>query len=343
MSGFPYVNRQYLFDKYPNAVVTPDCFKLQDEVITQIDDGEVLVRNHYLSLDPYMRGRMSKAKNYAAGQELNTVMQGGTVGEVVVSKHAGFKAGDTVLCTGGWQLYFRASPLTDSNQIHKIDVSRIPMSVYLGAAGMPGITAWYGLNKIIKPQSGETLVVSAASGAVGSVVGQLAKQKGCHVIGIAGGPEKCDYVVETLGFDDCIDYKAYPDTETLSHELKQLAPNGVDAYYENVGGYIMDAVLENLNPFSRVAICGLIAGYDGRSIPISNPRAILVSRASITGFIISDHLDIWPQALADLAEAVANGVLIFKESVSNGLESAPEAFMGLLQGHNFGKQLVKLV
>lgn len=343
MSGFPYMNRQYLFDHYPNVVVTSECFKLNDEIISQIDEGEILVRNHYLSLDPYMRGRMSKAKNYAAGQELNTVMQGGTVGEVVESKHADFKVGDTVICTGGWQLYYRTAPTMDSNHVRKIDVSRIPMSVYLGAAGMPGITAWYGLNKIIKPQSGETLVVSAASGAVGSVVGQLAKQKGCRVIGIAGGPEKCEYVVETLGFDDCIDYKAYPDAETLSHELRQLAPNGVDAYYENVGGYIMDAVLDNLNAFARVAICGLIAGYDGRAIPISNPRAILVARASITGFIISDHMDIWPQALAELAEAVANGVLIFRESVSVGLESAPDAFIGLLQGHNFGKQLVKLI
>lgn len=343
MSGFPYTNKQFLLVKYPSEAVTPDCFELHESAIEDLANNEILVRNHYLSLDPYMRGRMSKAKSYAAAQELNAVMQGGTVGEVVASRHPSYKAGDQLVCAGGWQLYSKINIEQEGESVRKIDTSQIPISAYLGAAGMPGITAWYGVNKICKPQPGETLVVSAASGAVGSVVGQLAKQKGCRVIGIAGGPEKCTYVVETLGFDDCIDYKAFPETEDLSAELLKLAPNGIDAYYENVGGYIMDAVFEHLNPFSRVAICGLIAGYDGRSIPIMNPRAILVARASVTGFIVSDHLDLWPQALSELAQVIASKKLVFRESVSEGLETAPSAFIGLLQGQNFGKQLVKLI
>jgi len=215
----------------------------------------------------------------------------------------------------------------------------VPLSAYLGAVGMPGVTAWYGLNRIIEPKAGETVVVSAASGAVGSVVGQLAKAAGCRAVGIAGGPDKCRYVVETLGFDACVDYKA----GKLYEDLKAATPNGVDGYFENVGGATLNAVLARMNAFGRVAVCGMISGYDGKPLPLDAPRLILTQRLKLQGFIVSEHLEIWPQALKELGERVATKKLHFRESIAQGLENAPEAFLGLLRGKNFGKQLVKLV
>ena len=299
-----------------------------------LEEGQLLVRNRWLSLDPYMRGRMNEGRSYAEAQALNETMVGGTAGEVVQSRHPGFAAGDRVVGYLGWQEY----GVSDGRQLMKVDTAHVPLSAYLGAVGMPGVTAWYGLNRIIEPKAGETVVVSAASGAVGSVVGQLAKLSSCRAVGIAGGEEKCRYVVEELRFDACIDYKR----EDVGKALKAAAPDGVDGYFENVGGEIMEAVLPRMNAFGRIALCGLIAGYDGEPIPIRNPTWFLVSRLKLQGFIVSEHMQVWPQALKELGGHVGAGRIRYRESVAQGLQSAPEAFIGLLKGRNFGKQLVKL-
>lgn len=323
----------------PEGAVTPANFRLEEVPVPQIAEGQVLVRNHYLSLDPYMRGRMNESKSYAVPQPLNEVMIGGTVGEVVASKNAKYKVGDKVVGMFGWQ----EMGVSDGTGMQPVDTTHLPLSAYLGSVGMPGVTAWYGLNKIIQPKAGQTVVVSAASGAVGSVVGQLAKLAGCRAVGFAGGQDKCDYVVNELGFDACIDYKAAKDSKELYTMLKAATPDGIDGYFENVGGDILDAVLTRMNAFGRIAMCGMIAGYDGQPLPLKNPQLILVSRLTIEGFIVSEHMEVWPQALKELGTAVAQGKIKFRESVAQGLESAPEAFMGLLKGKNFGKQLVKMV
>jgi NADPH-dependent curcumin reductase CurA len=289
-----------------------------------------------------MRGRMNDGKSYAQPQPLNAVMQGGTVGEVVASKNEAFKAGDMVVGMGGWQQYV----VVDAEQrgmLRKVDTTHVPLSAYLGVVGMPGVTAWVGLNTIIEPKAGETIVVSAASGAVGSVVGQLAKAKGCRAVGLAGGPEKCKAVVDEFGFDACIDYKQHPDLKSLSAALKQACPQGIDGYFENVGGLILEAVLLRANAFSRIAMCGMIAGYNGEPLPLHNPSLILVNRMKVQGFIVSEHMQHWPQALNELGTGVASGKLRYRETVAPNIEAAPEAFIGLLKGRNFGKQLVKLI
>ncbi|MEQ1659677.1 MAG: NADP-dependent oxidoreductase, partial [Hylemonella sp.] len=224
-----------------------------------------------------------------------------------------------------------------------VDTTHVPLSHYLGAVGMPGVTAWYGLVKIINPKAGETMVVSAATGAVGSAYGALAKARGCRVVGIAGGKEKCDYAVNELGFDACIDYKQHKDAGSLSKALKQACPNGIDGYFENVGGLVLDAVLLRMNAFGRIAVCGMIAGYDGQPMPLANPALILVNRLKVEGFIVSEHMEVWPEALKELGTLVGTGKLRPRESVAPNLEAAPEAFLGLLKGRNFGKQLVKLI
>ena len=208
---------------------------------------------------------------------------------------------------------------------------------------MPGVTAWYGLVKIINPKAGETVVVSAATGAVGSAFAALAKARGCRVVGIAGGPEKCKYAVEELGFDECIDYRVHNDLKTMAKALKDACPNGIDGYFENVGGYILDAVLLRTNAFARIALCGMIAGYDGQPLPMANPALILVNRLKIEGFIVSEHMEVWPEALKELGILVGTGKLRPRETIAQGIASAPEAFLGLLKGKNFGKQLVKLI
>ncbi|MEE2977591.1 MAG: NADP-dependent oxidoreductase [Pseudomonadota bacterium] len=323
----------------PQGAVTPENFRLETVELPELQDGQVLVRNHFLSLDPYMRGRMNDSKSYAQPQPLDEVMIGGTVGVVEASKNPSFAVGDAVVGMFGWQ----EVGVSDGRGIQKVDTRHIPLSAYLGSVGMPGVTAWYGLNKIMHPKPGQTVAVSAASGAVGSVVGQLAKLKGCRVVGFAGGKDKCDYVVNELGFDACIDYKAASDAKELYKMLKEATPDGIDSYFENVGGAILDAVLSRMNAFGRIAMCGMIAGYDGQPLPLQNPQLILVSRLTIEGFIVSEHMDVWPEALRELGGFVAQGKLKFRESVAQGLASAPEAFMGLLKGKNFGKQLVKLV
>ncbi|HOB65605.1 NADP-dependent oxidoreductase [Ottowia sp.] len=335
-------NRQILLDNRPQGEAVASNFKLVTTDTPPLKDGEVLVRHHYLSLDPYMRGRMNDSKSYAASQPLGEVMIGGTVGEVVDSKHAKFAAGDKVVGMGGWQEY----SVVDGNapgMLRKVDTTHVPLSFYLGAVGMPGVTAWYGLVKIIAPKEGATVVVSAATGAVGSAFAALAKARGCRVVGIAGGPEKCQYAVEELHFDECIDYRQHPDVKTMSKALKDACPNGIDGYFENVGGYILDAVLLRTNAFARIALCGMIAGYDGQPLPMQNPALILVNRLLIQGFIVSEHMEVWPEALKELGTLVATGKLKPRETIAQGIDSAPEAFLGLLKGKNFGKQLVKLI
>ncbi len=329
-------NMQILLASRPTGWVTEENFKIVNTPIAKPAQGQILVRNHYLSLDPYMRGRMNDAKSYAAKQELDEVMVGGTVGEVIESNNPNFKVGDIVTGAYGWQQY----GCSDGTGVNKVDVSRVPMSAYLGVIGMPGVTAWIGLLDICRPKSGETVVVSAASGAVGSAVGQIAKLKGCRAVGIAGGKAKCDYVVKDLGFDACVDYKA----GRLSQDLKAATPEGIDCYFENVGGEILDAVLRRANPFSRIAVCGLISQYNATEpYGVKMFQSILVNRIKVQGFICSDRLNLWPRALQDLAGWVASGKVKYRESVVQGLENAPRTFIGLLKGQNFGKQLVKLI
>ena len=335
-------NQQIVLASRPAGEPTVDNFRLVETPVPALADGQVLVRHHYLSLDPYMRGRMNDGKSYAQPQPLDAVMIGGTVGEVVESRHPGFAAGDTVVGMGGWQQY-SVVDATQLGMLRKVDTTHIPLAAYLGAVGMPGVTAWVGLTQIIAPKEGETVVVDAASGAVGGAVGQLAKARGCRVVGLAGGADKCAYVTDVLGFDACIDYKQQPDLKSMLRALKEAAPNGIDGHFENVGGMILDAVMLRMNAFGRIAFCGMIAGYNGEPIPMANPSLILVSRLKLQGFIVSEHMNLWPQALKELGTMVATGKLKYRETVADGLAAAPEAFLGLLKGRNFGKQLVKLV
>ena len=319
----------------PQGGVAATDFRLETVPVPEIGDGQLLVRNHYLSLDPYMRMRMEDIKSYAAPQAIDEVMIGGTAGEVIASKHPKFAAGDKVVGMLGWS----EMAVSDGSMLKKVDSSQIPLSAYLGIVGMPGMTAWYGLNQILQPKSGQTIAVSAASGAVGSVVGQLAKLQGCRVIGIAGGKAKCQLVTDSFGFDACIDYKA----GNLFGDIKAAAPNGIDGLFENVGGVVMDAALNQMNPFGRVALCGMISGYDGQPMPVHSLHKVLSMRLMVQGFIISEHLELWPKGLSELAQLVATKKLNYRETIAEGLAAAPEAFIDMLRGKNIGKQLVKLV
>ncbi|MBI3100156.1 MAG: NADP-dependent oxidoreductase [Burkholderiales bacterium] len=336
-------NQQILLVSRPQGEATAENFRLVSTDTPALQDGQVLVRHHYLSLDPYMRGRMNESKSYAAAQPLDAVMIGGTVGEVAESRHPQYAVGDKVVGMGGWQEY----SVVDANtpgMLRKVDTTHVPLSHYLGAVGMPGVTAWYGLVKIIAPKAGDTVVVSAATGAVGSAFAALAKARGCRAVGIAGGADKCRYATEELGFDACIDYKAHNgDTRSLAKALKDACPDGIDGYFENVGGWIMDAVMLRMNAFGRIAVCGMIAGYDGQPLSMANPALILINRMKVEGFIVSEHMEVWPDALKELGQLVGSGTLRPRESVAQGLAAAPEAFLGMLKGKNFGKQLVKLV
>ena len=328
-------NLQVVLASRPDGPVTEKNFRFVESPIPSPDEGEILVRNLYLSLDPYMRMRMNDAKSYAPPVQLGEVMVGGTIGEVVESKDPRFKKGDIVGGRTGWQLF----AIAEANALRKVDTRGAPLSTALGVAGMPGVTAWYGLLRIGQPKPGETVVVAAASGAVGSVVGQIARLKGCRAVGIAGGAIKCDYVVNELGFDACVDYKS----DTFDSALRQATADGIDIYFENVGGRIFDAVLPLLNAFARIPFCGYISEYDETgSYGVQHLRSLLVNRVRLQGFIISEHLDIWNEALADLSDWLIAGKLRYHETIAHGLESAPAAFIGLLNGQNLGKQLVKL-
>ncbi len=323
----------------PRGSVTADNFRLETvSTPTLLEPQQVLVRNQFLSLDPYMRGRMSLVKSYAQPQELNDTMIGATAGVVVQSSHADFNPGDSVTGMLGWS----EMGVAPGEQLRKVDARQIPLSAYLGIVGMPGVTAWYGVNQILQAKAGQTLVVSAASGAVGSVVGQLARLLGCRVVGIAGGEQKCRYVVEQLGFDACVDYKKYATPEELLAALTAATPAGIDLLFENVGGNVLDASLAQLNAFARIALCGMISGYNGQPQPLKNTNRLLTMRVMLQGFIVTEHPDIWPQALSELAALVAGKQVIYHETIADGLAAAPAAFMGLLSGQNLGKQLVKL-
>ena len=335
-------NQRIVLASRPQAEASVDNFRLETVALPPLADGQVRVRHHYLSLDPYMRGRMNEGKSYAAPQPLGDVMIGGTVGEVVESRSPRLAVGAQVVGMGGWQLYSDVDP-ERPGELRQVDSTHIPLSHYLGAVGMPGATAWHGLVRIIDPQAGETVVVSAASGAVGSAVGALARVRGCRVVGIAGGAEKCAYVKDELGFDECIDHREHTSAASLSKALKAACPKGIDGYFENVGGMVLDAVMSRMNAFGRIAVCGMIAGYDGQPLPLAHPQLILVQRLKVQGFIVSEHMQDWPPALKELGQLVASGQFRPRETVAQGLASAPEAFLGLLKGRNFGKQLVKLV
>jgi len=329
-------NVQVLLASRPTGWVEESNFNIVERPIPKPGPGELLVRNHWLSLDPYMRGRMNEGKSYAAPVEIGQVMVGGAVGEVVESANPRFKPGEFVVGPLGWQLY----ALSTGDGLVKVDPKLIPLSCYLGVAGMPGATAWVGLLEHCQPKAGETVVISAASGAVGSVVGQLAKLQGCRAVGIAGGSAKCEFVVKQLGFDAAVDYK----TGDLNENLKAATPDGIDCYFENVGGQVLDAVLRRLNPFSRIALCGLIAEYNlPEPLGAKMIRSLLVNRAKLQGFIVSDRQDLYMRAVTQLARWVAQGKIKYHETVAEGLRSAPAAFIGMLKGKNLGKQLVKLV
>ncbi|HMR71794.1 MAG TPA: NADP-dependent oxidoreductase, partial [Rubrivivax sp.] len=315
-------NHRILLQSRPAGKPGVDNFLLVETPVPELADGQVLVKHHWLSLDPYMRGRMNEGKSYAQPQPLGEVMIGGTAGEVVASRNPQFAVGDKVVGMGGWQEYAIVSA-DQRGVLQKVDTSRVPLSAYLGPVGMPGVTGWYGLTQIIEPKVGETVVVSAASGAVGSVVGQLAKARGCRAVGIAGGPDKCGYVTGELGFDACIDYKAQRDLKSLAQALKAACPDGIDGYFENVGGTILDAVMLRMNAFGRIAMCGMISGYNGEPIPMANPSLILVSRLKVQGFIVSEHMALWPQALQELGQGVAGGRIPHREPIAHGIASAP--------------------
>jgi hypothetical protein len=329
------ISRQVLLASRPQGWVTEDNFRIVETPIARPRDGEVLVRNEWLSLDPYMRGRMSDVKSYAPSVQIGAVMVGQTVGEVIESHDPRFKPGDAVLTSLGWQ----TCGVAKADDLAKVDAKRAPASYYLGVLGMPGITAWFGLHEIGQPKAGETLVVSAASGAVGSVVGQLAKAKGCRAIGIAGGKEKCDYAVHELGFDACVDYKA----GNLLEELRRVCPKGVDIDFENVGGAILDTLLRVMNPYSRIVVCGLISDYNATEpYGYKMLRSVLVNRIRMQGMIVFDWKDRYAEAREGLARLLANGKLKYRESVVHGIDNAPKGLIALLKGEHIGKQLVKL-
>ncbi len=327
--------RRVLLKSRPVGAPKPSDFEIVEAPVPAPADGEILCRTLYLSLDPYMRGRISGVKSYAKGVDPGELMVGGTVGEVVESKHPGFKAGDFVQGYDGWQTH----AVSKGAGVRKLDPAQAPISTALGVLGMPGMTAYVGLLDIGQPKPGETVVVSAASGAVGAVVGQIAKIKGCRVVGIAGAKEKCAYVVDELGFDACVNYK----TDALVPALSAACPKGVDVYFENVGGEITEAVAQLLNPFARIPLCGLIAMYNATS-PAPGPswRYLLTNRVLVKGFIVSDHINRMPDFLKDVGAWVREGKIKYREDIVQGLENAPTAFIGLLQGKNFGKLIVKL-
>lgn len=333
--ALPATHRQILYAARPEGTPTPDCFRLVTVPLQAPAEGEVLVRNELLSVDPYIRMRMEAKDSYAPVMAIGDVMVGRTVGQVVDSRADGLAVGDWVVGRLGWQDYSVAKPA----ELQKVDVARAPASAYLGALGSTGITAWVGLMHFGRPQPGETVLVSAASGAVGSVVGQLAKRQGCRAVGIAGGAAKCELVRQAYGFDDCVDYKRPDFAEALARAL----PSGADIYFDNVGGPILDAVLPLLNNFARVPLCGLVSQYNAAEpYGVRNLREIFNRRVTLRGFVLSDHKDLWPQAEAELLQAHAQGQLHYRETIAEGLENAPQAFIDMLAGRNVGKQLVRL-
>jgi NADPH-dependent curcumin reductase len=333
-------NRRIVLASRPEGEPTRDHFRLETLPIPEPGPGQILIRILWLSLDPYMRGRMSAVRSYAKPVEIGDLMEGGTVGEVVISNHPDYAPGDFVLSHSGWQDY----AIADGGSVRKLDPDRAPLSTALGVLGMPGMTAYTGLLTIGQPKPGETVVVAAAAGAVGSLVGQIARIKGCHVVGIAGGPAKCAYLRDELGFDAAIDHRA-PD---MPERLSDACPKGIDVYFENVGGAVWNAVLPLLNDFARIPVCGLVAHYNDTALP-SGPdrtpllmRAILSKRLTLRGFIVRDFASQADEFQREVGRWLQAGQIKHREDVVEGLEKAPEAFIGMLKGRNFGKLLVQV-
>jgi NADPH-dependent curcumin reductase len=333
------MNRQILLAARPEGAPGPQHFRLAESGVPQPREGEVLLKTLWLSLDPYMRGRMSAARSYATPVEVGEVMEGGTVSRVEASRRKDFAPGDVVLSRAGWQEY----ALSDGAGLRKLDPKRAPLSTALGVLGMPGMTAYTGLTVIGQPKAGETVAVAAATGPVGATVGQIAKIKGCRAVGIAGGPGKCRYLVEELGFDAAIDHRA----KDLPDQLAAACPRGIDVYFENVGGAVWEAVFPLLNDFARVPVCGLIAHYNDTELTGGFPtarlmRAVLTKRLTIRGFIVRDFIAHAAEFERDVSQWVREGKIKYREDVVEGIENAPQAFIGLLQGKNFGKLLVRV-
>lgn len=332
----------------PKGAPTPENFSYEAADIPTPGDGEILVRVHYMSLDPYMRGRMDDAKSYAAPVPIGGTMEGGAVGEVIASNSSAFQPGDIAFGMFGWATH----AVQDAKMCRKLDPAHGPITAALGVLGMPGFTGYHGLMEYGRPKAGETLVVAAATGPVGSMVGQVAKSLGLRTVGIAGGADKCKMAVETFGFDECLDHRAYADATSLRKALKEACPKGIDIYFENVGGKVLEAVMPLMNQFGRIPVCGMISWYNagalgaGADAQMSAPqlwRPILVNFLNVTGFIISNHWDRYPAFLSEIGPKVAKGEIKVVEDIAEGLENAPSAFIGLLEGKNVGKQIVKVI
>ena len=333
----------------PEGAPTPENFSYEPAPIPEPGEGEVLVRVHYMSLDPYMRGRMDDAKSYAAPVPVGGTMEAGGVGEVIASESPQFKPGDFAFGMFGWATH----GCLPANQLRKLDPDQAPITTALGVLGMPGFTGWHGLTEYGKPKAGETLVVAAATGPVGSMVGQVARLAGLRTVGIAGGAEKCRLATETFGFDACLDHRAYDSARDLRAALKAECPDGIDIYFENVGGKVLEAVMPLMNNFGRIPVCGMIAWYnagglgaDARDEGLTAPalwRNILVKFLSVNGFIIANHFDRYPEFLKQVAPKVMSGEIAYLEDIAEGLENAPETFMAMLKGGNTGKQIVKVI
>lgn len=333
-------NKRIVLASRPSGRPSAENFRLETAPVAEPADGQVLLKLHYLSLDPYMRGRMSDAKSYAAPVAVGDVMEGGTVGEVIASRHKDFSVGNMVLSHSGWQTY----AVADASALRKLDPDAAPLTTALGVLGMPGFTAYAGLLTIGQPKTGETVVVAAASGPVGSAVGQIAKLQGARTVGIAGGADKCRTLIEEFGFDIALDH-CRPD---FAEALKQACPSGIDVYFENVGGKVFDAVFPLLNQFARVPVCGLVAQYNSSGafdgpdrLPILM-RDILSKSLTIRGFIQRDFSEQRPAFYQAMAQWIKDGKVRYREDIADGLESAPEAFIGMLEGKNFGKLIVRL-
>jgi NADPH-dependent curcumin reductase CurA len=330
-------NRKVVLKSYPKGAPGPDHFEIVEEAIPAPGPGEVLVRGIYLTVDPYMRGRLRPGPSYAEPQKIGAVMVGEIAGQVAASNAEGFAEGDYVAAHTGWQTH----GIADARDLRRLDPKEAPISTSLGVLGMPGLTAYFGTLDVLRPRAGDTLVVNAASGAVGSVVGQIARIGGCRVVGIAGSKEKCDFITKELGFDAAIDHRA---TKDMGAAMKDACPRGIDCYFDNVGGPITDAAFENMAFGARVAICGQIAQYNDteQAMGPRNLRQFLIRRATLRGLLVSDWRDRYGEGLERLTRWVQSGEVKYREDIVEGIEKAPEAFAGLMEGKNFGKQLVRI-
>ncbi|MFC4257947.1 NADP-dependent oxidoreductase [Marinobacter lacisalsi] len=334
------MNQRYILAERPTGMPDEDHLRLEEAPMPQAGEGQVLLKTRYLSLDPYMRGRMNDSASYATPIGIGEVMGGEAVSEVIESHHPDLSPGGLVKGRTGWQTHSVASP----DELYRIDTELAPPSAWLGVIGMPGFTAYVGLREFGKPQAGETVVVSAASGAVGQVVGQIAKMKGCRVVGVAGADDKCQHVVDHYGFDVCVNYK----DDDFESQLGAACPKGIDVYFENVGGKVFDAVMTLVNDFARIPVCGRIAHYNQTKLPEGPDRLIpfmgqiLIKRLMFRGFIQSDHNELLPDFRRDMSQWLKEGKVKYQEDVVEGIENALTAFQGLLQGRNRGKLVVKV-